>query len=130
MHPFFSSFSVGHLQVTVSKAAEVDGPLPLHSATFRLQPLEIHFSTEAQEKAASTAAKMSVDVGSRTLYIAALQGGGADGRQPQKKEEQPVELTFQEHYGSIRSHLWFGDDMLLIGFASGGACLLARTTRA
>lgn len=47
-----------------------------------------------------------------------LQGPVGEGRQP-PREQQPVELTFQEHYGSIRSHLWFGDDMLLIGFASG-----------
>lgn len=112
----------------MNEAAEVGRPLPLHSSSLKLQPLEIHFSTEAQEKASSTAAKMSVDVGSRTLYIAALQGGAADGRQPQK-EQQPVELTFQERYGSIRGHLWFGDDMLLIGFASGTFCLLVRTSR-
>ena len=37
----------------------------------------------------------------------------------EQEEQRPVELTFQEHYGCIRTHLWFGDDMLLIGFASG-----------
>lgn len=57
----------------MSEGAEVGRPLPLHSSTFKLQPLEIHFSTEAQGKASPAAAKMSVDIGGRTLYIAALQ---------------------------------------------------------
>jgi len=30
-----------------------------------------------------------------------------------------MELTFQEHYGAMQRHLWFGDGFVMVGFRSG-----------
>ena len=32
---------------------------------------------------------------------------------------EPLELTFQEMYGAMVQHLWFGDGFILVGFQSG-----------
>ena len=33
--------------------------------------------------------------------------------------EQPLELSFQDQYGDIERHLWFGDGYVLLGFNTG-----------
>lgn len=33
--------------------------------------------------------------------------------------ENPVELAFQQRYGSIVAYKWFGDGYILIGFSQG-----------
>ncbi len=33
--------------------------------------------------------------------------------------EQPLELSFQDQYGDIERHLWFGDGYMLLGFSTG-----------
>lgn len=33
--------------------------------------------------------------------------------------ENPIELAFQQHYGSIVTYKWFGDGYILIGFSGG-----------
>lgn len=33
--------------------------------------------------------------------------------------EQPLELSFQDQYGDIERHLWFGDGYILLGFNTG-----------
>lgn len=33
--------------------------------------------------------------------------------------DNPVELAFQPHYGSIIQYQWFGDGYILIGFSAG-----------
>ena len=33
--------------------------------------------------------------------------------------EQPLELSFQDQYGNIEKHLWFGDGYILLGFSTG-----------
>ena len=111
------------MQVTVSSASE-GGDLgqPLHSASFKRPPAQIQFShrgcSAGIDHQLQTPLKLSVDVGSRTLYVATFQPEVCAGEQP-TGQEQPLELTFQERYGSIRCHTWFGDNMLLVGFASG-----------
>lgn len=43
------------------------------------------------------------------VQAAAVQGAG----------EAPLELSFQEHYGPIRRHLWFGAGLIMVGFRGG-----------
>jgi hypothetical protein len=31
----------------------------------------------------------------------------------------PLELTFQEQYGAMQRHLWFGDGFVMVGFRTG-----------
>ena len=38
---------------------------------------------------------------------------------PVRPAEQPIELSFQESYGDIEQHLWFGEGYILIGFKTG-----------
>lgn len=33
--------------------------------------------------------------------------------------ENPIELAFQQHYGSIVTYKWFGDGYILLGFSGG-----------
>ena len=33
--------------------------------------------------------------------------------------EQPLELSFQEQYGTIERHVWFGDGYILLAFSTG-----------
>lgn len=33
--------------------------------------------------------------------------------------EQPLELSFQEQYGTIERHIWFGDGYILVAFSTG-----------
>lgn len=33
--------------------------------------------------------------------------------------EQPLELSFQEQYGTIERHIWFGDGYILLAFSTG-----------
>lgn len=33
--------------------------------------------------------------------------------------ENPIELAFQQRYGSIVSYKWYGDGYILIGFSAG-----------
>lgn len=34
-------------------------------------------------------------------------------------DKTPVELSFQDRYGEILAHQWFGDGYIVLGFASG-----------
>lgn len=47
-------------------------------------------------------------MGKRTLYLYNLLD-----------PENPIELAFQQHYGSIVTYKWFGDGYILLGFTSG-----------
>lgn len=47
-------------------------------------------------------------VGKRTLYLYNLLN-----------PENPIELAFQQRYGSIVSYKWYGDGYILIGFSGG-----------
>lgn len=34
-------------------------------------------------------------------------------------DKAPLELSFQEHYGAMQRHFWFGDGFMMVGFKSG-----------
>ena len=44
---------------------------------------------------------------------------------PVRPAEQPIELSFQESYGDIEQHLWFGEGYILIGFRTGVPSMVA-----
>lgn len=47
-------------------------------------------------------------MGKKTLYLYNLLD-----------PENPIELAFQQHYGSIVAYRWFGDGYILLGFGAG-----------
>lgn len=52
--------------------------------------------------------QVSLIVGKRTLYLYNLLD-----------PENPVELAFQPHYGTMVTYKWYGDGYILIGFSAG-----------
>lgn len=42
--------------------------------------------------------------------------------------EQPLELSFQDQYGDIERHLWFGDGYILLGFSTGTSTLTPHSS--
>lgn len=52
--------------------------------------------------------QISLVVGKRTLYLYNLLN-----------PENPIELAFQQRYGSIVTYKWYGDGYILIGFSAG-----------
>ena len=47
---------------------------------------------------------------------------------PVRPAERPIELSFQEGYGDIEQHLWFGEGYILIGFKTGVPSMAAGPT--
>lgn len=114
--------ALGSEDKTIS-ISNVDGDT-LRVITLRAEPLEIQFSEmKLDERVGSENTviylylmlkglkfffQVSVIVGRRTLYLYNLLD-----------PENPIELAFQQHYGSIVTYKWFGDGYILIGFNAG-----------
>lgn len=41
--------------------------------------------------------------------------------------EQPLELSFQDQYGTVERHIWFGDGYILLAFSTGQPGSAAQT---
>ena len=67
---------------------------------------------------------MSVNVGGKTLYLYKL---GENDLPP--TEQNPMELAFQDKYGKLMQHHWFGEGYLLIGFETGYVVVLSTHNR-
>lgn len=74
----------------------------------RAEPSDVQFSEMKLDERAGGENTVSMVVGKRTLYLYHLMD-----------PENPIELAFQQHYGSIVSYKWFGDGYILIGFSGG-----------
>ena len=88
------------------------------------EPRELKFAPEPPNRSGKDNAKkmnqISVNVGGKTLYLYKL---GENDLPP--TERNPLELAFQEKYGKIMQHHWFGDGYLLIGFETGHVVVLS-----
>lgn len=51
--------------------------------------------------------------------LTTLPGLGVAATDQNEGGNNPIELAFQERYGSIVAHRWFGDGYIMIGFSSG-----------
>ncbi|XP_046339799.1 WD repeat-containing protein 19-like isoform X2 [Haliotis rufescens] len=81
----------------------------LRQATLRADPAEIDFSEmKGDERSAIGQNTVSVVVGKKTLFLYNIND-----------PENPIELAFQQRYGSIISYKWYGDGYILIGFSHG-----------
>ncbi|XP_073967654.1 intraflagellar transport protein Oseg6 [Choristoneura fumiferana] len=71
-------------------------------------PNDLQFSEMKTDERAAGENTISLVVGKRTLYLYNLLN-----------PENPIELAFQQRYGSIVSYKWYGDGYILIGFSAG-----------
>lgn len=91
--------------ITVSNA-EGD---TLRQTSLRAEPSNIQFSEmKGDERSSIGENTVSVNVGRQTLFLFNIND-----------PDNPIELAFQQRYGSIVSYKWFGDGYILIGFAQG-----------
>ncbi|KAJ8726786.1 hypothetical protein PYW08_015183 [Mythimna loreyi] len=80
----------------------------LRMISLRDAPNDLQFSEMKTDERAAGENTISLVVGKRTLYLYNLLN-----------PENPIELAFQQRYGSIVSYKWYGDGYILIGFSAG-----------
>ncbi|XP_017769670.1 PREDICTED: WD repeat-containing protein 19 [Nicrophorus vespilloides] len=80
----------------------------LRVISLRSEPTEVQFSEMKLDERVGGENTVSVIVGKRTLYLFNLLD-----------PENPIELAFQQHYGSLTVYKWFGDGYILLGFNAG-----------
>ncbi|XP_037944539.1 WD repeat-containing protein 19 isoform X2 [Teleopsis dalmanni] len=71
-------------------------------------PTDMYFSEMANDDRISGENAISMIVGKRTLFLYYLP-----------EPDSPTELGFQNRYGSLLQHKWFGDGYILLGFSNG-----------
>lgn len=80
----------------------------LRMISLRDIPNDLQFSEMKTDERVAGENTISLVVGKRTLYLYNLLN-----------PENPIELAFQQRYGSIVSYKWYGDGYILIGFSAG-----------
>ncbi|XP_053626138.1 WD repeat-containing protein 19 [Plodia interpunctella] len=80
----------------------------LRMISLRDTPNDLQFSEMKTDERVAGENTISLIVGKRTLYLYNLLN-----------PENPIELAFQQRYGSIVSYKWYGDGYILIGFSAG-----------
>ncbi|KAK3285957.1 hypothetical protein CYMTET_6459 [Cymbomonas tetramitiformis] len=102
-------------QVTVSKS-EGD---TIRQLGVKMEPTEIYFHDKKdEEKKLRKENTISINVGRKTIYLYRVFEEDAAAEADQDRDN-PIELAFQERYGNIQCHRWFGEGYILIGFQSG-----------
>lgn len=71
-------------------------------------PSDVHFARMKIEDEKPGENTISLILNKRTLYLYHLP-----------EPDAPVELGFQQHYGQLIQHKWFGDGYILLGFSLG-----------
>ncbi|XP_028136974.1 WD repeat-containing protein 19 [Diabrotica virgifera virgifera] len=98
--------ALGSDDKTVS-ISNIDGDT-LRVINLRAEPSEIDFSRMKTDERDVGENTVSLLVSKKTLYLYNLLD-----------PDNPVELAFQPHYGSIVKYKWFGDGYILLGFSGG-----------
>ncbi|XP_043548785.1 WD repeat-containing protein 19 isoform X2 [Chiloscyllium plagiosum] len=81
----------------------------IRQTTVRAEPSDIQFSMmKTDERASVGESTVSAIVGKKTLFLFNLSD-----------PDNPIELAFQQRYGSIISYRWYGDGYIMIGFSQG-----------
>lgn len=80
----------------------------LRMISLRSEPSDIQFSEMKLDERLGGENTVSVVVGRKTLFLYNLHD-----------PENPVELAFQQRYGSVVTYKWFGDGYILLGFSAG-----------
>ncbi|XP_072391731.1 WD repeat-containing protein 19 isoform X3 [Diabrotica undecimpunctata] len=98
--------ALGSDDKTVS-ISNIDGDT-LRVINLRAEPSEIDFSRMKTDERDVGENTVSLLVSKKTLYLYNLLD-----------PDNPVELAFQPHYGSIVKYKWYGDGYILLGFSGG-----------
>ncbi|XP_029445186.1 WD repeat-containing protein 19 isoform X1 [Rhinatrema bivittatum] len=80
----------------------------IRQATVRAEPSDVQFSVMKTDERASGESTISVVVGKKNLFLFNLND-----------PDNPIELAFQQRYGTIVSYKWYGDGYIIIGFSQG-----------
>ncbi|XP_015201422.1 WD repeat-containing protein 19 isoform X2 [Lepisosteus oculatus] len=81
----------------------------IRQTTVRAEPADIQFSVmKTDERASMGESTASVVVGRKTLFLFNLND-----------PDNPIELAFQQRYGTIIAYRWYGDGYIMIGFSQG-----------
>lgn len=80
----------------------------LRIINLRAEPSQIAFSDMKLDERINRDNTVSILVGKRTLFLYNLDD-----------PENPVELAFQQKYGTVVKYTWFGDGYILLGFSAG-----------
>ncbi|XP_043827946.1 WD repeat-containing protein 19 isoform X2 [Dromiciops gliroides] len=75
----------------------------------RSEPSDMQFSTmKTDDRNSASESTISVVVGKKTLFLFNLND-----------PDSPIDLEFQQRYGSIVCYCWYGDGYIMIGFSRG-----------
>ncbi|XP_069058187.1 WD repeat-containing protein 19 isoform X2 [Pleurodeles waltl] len=80
----------------------------VRQTSVRAEPSDIQFSVMKTDERSAGESTISVVVGKKTLFLFNLSD-----------PDNPIELAFQQRYGSIISYKWYGDGYIMIGFSQG-----------
>lgn len=76
--------------------------------SLRFEPCQIMFSDMKLDDKIGRDNTVSILVGKKTLFLYNLDD-----------PDNPIELAFQQKYGSVVAYKWFGDGYILLGFSAG-----------
>ncbi|XP_013417652.1 WD repeat-containing protein 19 [Lingula anatina] len=81
----------------------------IRQTNLRAEPSDIQFSEmKGDERSQMGDNTVSIVIGRKTLYLYNIND-----------PENPIELAFQQRYGSIVAYKWYGDGYIMIGFSQG-----------
>ncbi|KAM8971112.1 WD repeat-containing protein 19 isoform X1 [Sarcophilus harrisii] len=81
----------------------------LRQTPVRSEPSDMQFSTmKTDDRNSTSESTISVVVGKKTLFLFNLND-----------PDSPIDLEFQQRYGSIVCYSWYGDGYIMIGFSRG-----------
>ncbi|MFT7807501.1 WD repeat-containing protein 19 [Arapaima gigas] len=81
----------------------------IRQTSVRSDPGDVQFSVmKTDERASPGESTVSVVVGKKTLFLFNLND-----------PDNPIELAFQQRYGTIIAYRWYGDGYIMIGFSQG-----------
>ncbi|XP_023685243.1 WD repeat-containing protein 19 isoform X1 [Paramormyrops kingsleyae] len=81
----------------------------IRQTSVRSEPGDVQFSVmKTDERASPGESTVSVVVGKKTLFLFNLND-----------PDNPIELAFQQRYGTIIAYRWYGDGYIMIGFSQG-----------
>ncbi|XP_055600777.1 WD repeat-containing protein 19 [Uranotaenia lowii] len=90
----------------------------LRSVQLRDNPSDMHFAEMKTDERVPGENTISMILGKRTLFLYHLP-----------EPDSPTELGFQQRYGSLLQHKWFGDGYVLLGFSLGHVVAISTHPR-
>lgn len=90
----------------------------LRTVTLRDIPADMNFAEMKTDERVPGENTISMIVGKKTLYLYHLP-----------EPDSPTELGFQNRYGNLIQHKWFGDGYILLGFSQGHVVAISTHAR-